>query len=92
MVLCAFIGAGRLLGAAGLRHDLHLLLLQCRCCVRGVYLVGGGFYRPGEAKGPFFFPQKTPRPRSKRPGVPFYACTITMPRGAFTSIINVHAR
>ena len=35
------------------------------------------------------FSQKTPRPRSKRPGMLFHACKIITPPGAFTSSITV---
>ena len=47
--ICAFIGAGCLLGAARLRHDQHLLLLQGCCWV----CVGGGSFfciAPGGGK------------------------------------------
>ena len=65
-------------------------LLSAVVCVRGVCFSSCFFFvSPRGGKSPELFSQKTPRPRSKRPGVLFYACTITTPREAFASIITV---
>ena len=74
----------------------HLLLLQCCCCVceRRVCVLFFFFfffflYRSWGAERPELFFQKPPGARSKGPGVHFYACRITTPRRAFTSIVTV---
>lgn len=62
-----------------------LLLCACERCA----CVGFAFFKyPGGAKGLLFF-QKTPRPYSKIPGAPIYACKIIAPRGAFTRNVTV---
>ena len=84
-LLYAFIGARRLLGAAGLRDDQHLLLH----CVRGVFFSVFFGIAPGEPKDWTSLSKKRPGHVVNVPGVHFYACAIITPRGAFTNIITV---